>query len=145
MMAWGAYRFALETAPYAALTNDSIYNWPVQETAGSGPLLQYTGHGANLINLEGLILPEFRGGTGQINQMKLQAELGIGLPLISGQGNFYGLFVAENIKEKQGPEFWPDGTPRRIEFSITFRRYNEIQVSIGGFTVSASGILGAIL
>jgi phage protein U len=91
-----------------------------------------------------VILPEFKGGVGQINQLRTQAGLGLPLPLISGRGNYFGLFVVGSIHEGQ-TVFWPDGTPRRVEFSVTIKKYNEIGLKIGNFNVSASGLLGALL
>ena len=144
MLALGAYRFSLDTAAYQTFSRETQYNWPEQERTGLGPLLQHTGPGTDSITLQGVILPEFKGGVGQINQLRTQAGLGLPLPLISGRGNYFGLFVVGSIHEGQ-TVFWPDGTPRRVEFSVTIKKYNEIGLKIGNFNVSASGLLGALL
>lgn len=143
MMALGAFRFSMNTAAYQLLQRETTWLWPDQPRFGGEPILQHTGKAPETIQLEGYILPNFRGGTGQIARLRLQADLGLPLPLISGTGNFYGLWVVENIAESQ-EVFYSDGQPRRQGFGITLKKYAEIKLSIGGFSVSASGLLGAI-
>lgn len=144
MMALGAFRFALDTAAYQSLERESSYTWASHERFGAGPLHQFTGPGTDTIRMEGMILPYFRGGTGQIQQMRTQAETGIPLSLITGRGTYMGLWVVESISEKQ-EIFWADGTPRKLEFTIALKKYNEPTIKIGNFNVSASGLLAAIL
>lgn len=144
MLALGAYRFSLDTAAYQQFSRETQYNWPEQERTGLGPLLQHTGPGSDSITLQGVILPEFKGGTGQLSLMRGQADLGVPLPLISGRGNYFGLFVIASIHEGQ-TVFWPDGTPRRVEFTVTLKKYNEISMKVGNYNVSVSGLLGALI
>jgi len=110
MMALGAYRFALSTAAYQEFERMTEYTWPIHPRAGKPPLIQFTGGGNDQIILQGTILPEFQGGTRQIDLMRLEAGLGIPLLLVSGYGNYYGMFAIAMIQERQR-EFWPDGTP----------------------------------
>lgn len=143
-MALGAFRFSLDTAAYQQLQRDTNYSWQEHQRAGAPPLMQFTGGGTDTITLQGTILPGFRGGTGQVSQLRLQAEIGLPLPLISGQGNFFGLWCIANVSEIQ-EIFWSDGAPRKQQFSVTLKKYGEITIRIAGFNVSASGLLGAIL
>lgn len=146
MMALGVYRFSLPTAAYQALDRTTNYTWPVHQRAGATPLLQFTGGGNDEIVLRGSIFPEFRGGTRQIDLMRVEAGLGTPLTLISGSGNYYGLFAIANISEQQ-TIFWPDGTPRRQDFIVSLIRYNDISLTIPGtnLSVSASGLIGAAI
>jgi len=144
MMALGAFRFSLDSAAYQELQRETEYAWQEQERVGAEPLLQFTGKGRDSITLQGVILPDFKGGAGQLSQMRLQAEFGLPLPLISGSGNFFWLWVVGSVSESQSV-FWSDGSPRKQEFSLTLKKYGEITISSGGFSVSASGLLGAVL
>jgi phage tail protein len=144
MMALGVYRFALATAAYQQLNRQCNYHWSKHARVGKGPLKQYMGEEDDQISLSGVIFPEFRGGTGQVAQMRLQAGLGLPLPLISGVGNYLGLWVITSIGEGQ-EIFWADGKPRKIEFQLNLEKYNELTVKILGHNVSASGLLGSIL
>lgn len=144
MMALGAFRFALSTAAYQSLERETAFTWASHERFGSGPLHQFTGPGSDTIRMEGMILPHFKGGLGQVQQMRSQAEIGLPLSLVTGRGTYLGLWVVESISEKQ-EIFWADGTPRKIEFTIALKKYNEPTIKIGNFNVSASGLLAAIL
>lgn len=144
MMALGLFRFALDTAAYQTLVRNTNYSWASFERVGLAPLHQYTGQGPDVMQLDGTILPGFKGGLAQINLMRLQADLGLPLPLITGRGAFLGMWVIESISEHQ-EVFWPDGTPRKIDFTIALRKYWEPTIKIGGFNVSGSGLLAAVL
>jgi len=144
MMALGVFRFSLPTAAYQQLQRTTEYKWAEHERAGASPLLQFTGEASDTITLNGTIYPGFRGGTGQIAQLRLMAGLGLPLPLISGTGNFFGLWCVSSIDEQQ-TVFWDNGTFRKQDFALTLKKYGEITVTIAGFRVSASGLLGAVL
>jgi phage protein U len=143
MMALGAFRFSLETAAYQSLARQHAWAWAEQERVGDAPLMQYTGKAAEQLNLDGVILPHFRGGLGQVALMRLQADLGLPLPLISGMGNFFGLYVITDIAERQ-EVFRGDGSANRVEFSLILKRYWEPTIKLGPFQVSGSGLLGAL-
>lgn len=143
-MALGAFRFSLDTAAYQKLQRDTEFAWQPIERFGQAPLMQFCGPGTDEISLAGVIFPGFRGGSGQISQMRLQAALGIALPLVSGMGNYFGQWCVAAISEGQ-EVFWADGSFRKQEFTVTLRKYGEITLKVGGFNISASGLLGAIL
>ena len=56
--------------------------------------------------------------------MRAQAGLGKPLFLISGSGFAFGRWCISKISENQS-NFLKDGSPRKIEFSITLKRYGE--------------------
>ncbi len=143
-MALGAYRFCLDTAAYQQLCRQTEYSWMKQSRVGLPPLSQPMGEQSDQITLQGVILPTFRGGTGQVAQMRLQAGLSIPLPLISGLGNYLGQWVITSISDTQ-EIFWSNGQPRKIEFQISLEKYNELNLKIKGYNVSSAGLLGAIV
>ena len=143
MLALGAFRFSISTAAYQQLERQSSYKWEEVERFGQAPLMQYCGYDSETISLQGTILPEYKGGLGQMSQMRVQASLGIALPLVTGTGNYYGLWVVESITEAQ-EVFWSNVQPRKIDFQINLKKYAEVTLKIGPFNVSASGLLGSL-
>jgi len=123
MMQLGFFQFSIDTAAYQELTRSAEYRWAAQSRVGAVDALQFTGYGAEEIQLRGVILPEYRGGTGQIGKMRTQASLGFPLPLISGGGRVFGLWVILGVREGQRV-FARGGAPRRQDFEIRLRRYD---------------------
>lgn len=66
MLALGPYRFSLNTGAYQSLKRSSEYRWPLLKRIGQEPLLQALGQGPDRIDLDGVIYPHFRGGSGSI-------------------------------------------------------------------------------
>lgn len=124
MMILGVYRFAIKSSAYQTLKRQSEYKWQEINRIGSNPTLQFTGFGVETIDLEGVIYPHFNGGLRQITLMRAQAGLGKPLFLISGNGFAFGRWCISKISENQS-NFLKDGSPRKIEFSITLKRYGE--------------------
>lgn len=124
MMTLGAFQFGITTAAYQDLSRSTDYRWGSQELFMKNPALQYVGPGSDTINLPGVIYPEYRGGLGQINAMRSLAEQGEPLPMVDGNGFIMGDWVIERIEEKQ-TTFAAAGAPRKIEFSISLRKFDD--------------------
>lgn len=123
MLRLGAFKFSVSTAAYQQLTRAVAYRWARQERIGTNDALQFTGLGPETIDLGGVVFPQFAGGSGQINKMRLQASIGIPLPLITGTGRVLGLWVVEQISETQAV-FAVKGAPKRQEFNMRLARYD---------------------
>lgn len=123
MLRIGPYRFAMSTAAYQSLDRSASYTWARQNRIGTNDALQYTGPGAETLNLSGVIYPYFRGGLGQLDGMRRSASLGLPLPLIDGRGRVLGLWVIESVTEKQAV-FDRRGVPKRQEFEMRLARYD---------------------
>lgn len=123
MMQLGSFQFAVSTAAYQELMRSTEHRWPAQERFGQLPALQYTGPGADTITLAGVVYPEFRGGTGQIERLRALADRGEPQLLVDGLGNVHGRWVVERIEERQ-TVFAARGVPRRQDFTLTLRKYD---------------------
>lgn len=143
MMALGTYRFALGTAAYQQLNRQTDYSWNERERVNKDPLLQFTGVITNQITLQGMILPEFRGGYGQLDQMRDQADKGVPLSLISGTGRYLGQWAVTSIGETQ-EFFWANGLPRKIDFQLTLKRYEVVAPFFKGMKLAPAGLISAI-
>lgn len=124
MMILGIYRFAVGSAAYQHLKRQSEYRWSEVGRIGADPALQFTGFGTEIIDLEGVIYPHFKGGLRQLALMRAEAGLGKPLFLISGNGTAFGRWCISKITEDQSV-FLKDGAPLKIEFSISLKRYGE--------------------
>lgn len=123
----GAFSFGIDTAAFQQLQRTSTYRWQAQERVGRKPAQQNTGRGADTITLSGVIYPHYRGGLGQIEQMRQQAGSGSPLRLIyafDSVGQYCGRWCITSISETR-TVFFDDGTPRRIEFQLSLVEYGE--------------------
>lgn len=122
MLQLGAFQFGVNTAAYQSLKRSSEWKWPSQDRFGNPPALQYVGAGADSITLPGVIYPEWRGGNGQLDNLRALAEKGEPQKMIDGSGSILGDWVIERIEENQSV-FAAGGSPRKQEFTIQLRRY----------------------
>lgn len=123
MMQLGSFQFAIDTATHQELTRSTTYRWPEQETYGTRPTAQYTGPGKDTVTLKGVIHPEFRGGFGQVDRMRVIASSGVPQMLITGEGVLMGRWCIEQIDESQ-TIFDTFGRPRRQDFTLQLKRFS---------------------
>lgn len=128
MAMWGRYAFGISNAAFQELQRTNEWRWPSQERYGQSPLLQYTGDGDEVITLPGVIYTSWRGGTGQLDEMRALADESTPQMFIDGRGNIRGLFVATNITETQST-FAGFGIPLKQEFTITLKRFPDPTVT----------------
>lgn len=124
MMKLGEYAFSLSTAAYQNLQRKTSFRWAAQDRHGQHAALQFLGPGEDTLSLSGEIYPHFRGGTTQVEQMRTQAVQGDPLLLVDGTGRIHGMWIIQDVSEKQ-PEFFSDGVPRKVEFSLNLRYFGE--------------------
>lgn len=136
MMMLGDYPFMLNTAAYEKLTRNSGWRWRNQARIGRTPANQYLGPEAQTISMNGMILPEFKGGQTQVTKMRAAADQGEPLILVDGRGKVWGEFVIKSLSETQSLPH-ANGDPRRIDFQISLEEYGEDQ---GGFGASPLGL-----
>lgn len=126
MLQLGGFQFGVNTAAYQSLQRSTEYRWPSQDRFGNPPALQYVGPGAETITLPGVIYPEWRGGSGLVNQLRELADTGEPQLMVDGGGNIMGRWVIERVEERQSV-FADAGAPRKQEFTVQLRRYIDDQ------------------
>lgn len=141
MMILGVYRFCISNAAYQELTRNSEYKWVEQRRLNNETAIQFVGTGADTMSLQGTIYPQFKGGLRQITAMRAEAGLGIPLMLISGNGSAFGRWCIMTISETQS-YFLKDGTPRKITFQLSLKKYGEEKKK--GLKGLVQTILGAL-
>lgn len=122
MLALGDFRFSLNTAAFQELSRSNSWRWPAVDRIGARPASQFVGPGEDCIRINGQIYPHFRGGIGQIDAMRAEADKGEPLLLVDGTGRVWGKYVITDISETQAV-FFSNGAPRRQDFDITLQAY----------------------
>src|SRR5574344_1660661 len=112
MMILGAYRFCIDNAAYQSFVRSTEYKWEEQKRLLTDSAKQFISKGSEIISLEGVIYPQFKGGLRQVSLMRVEAGLGIPLMLISGNGTAFGRWCITNIGETQ-TVFMKDGSARK--------------------------------
>ena len=98
------------------------------------------------MTLNGEILPHFNGGFDQIDTIRRAAARGKPLLMVDGRGNIWGDWVVTQIDETSR-EFYSDGAPRSISFSISLVEYGADKGSVSrlGGVVSTLSALARLI
>lgn len=124
MLALGLFVFMRQTLPYQSMKRESNFSWASNARVGKRDAFQFTGPGSEIIDITGELFPELTGGTLSLSAVRLMAEQGKAWPLIDGTGMIYGMYVVNNVSET-GTLFYPDGSPRKINFTLKLTRVDE--------------------
>lgn len=135
MMIFGMFVFSIPTATYQSLQRSTSWRHASNSRVGNAPAYQYVGPGEDTITLDGSIVPEF-GSQMSVTALRLMGDTGKSFPLIAGNGKVYGLWKIDSVDETQ-TFFYPNGTPRKVEFSLKLSK-----TKAAGSLIS--GVLGAV-
>lgn len=140
MMILGLFPFGMKTTPYQQLQKQLSWRHPSTSRVGARPARQFVGPGDYTITLSGVLYPELTGGKISLMALELMADTGKAWPLIEGTGLYYGLFVIEEMSQTDSV-FFPDGAPRKIEFSMKLTRVDDDPNMLG---ILSNKLLGAL-
>ena len=145
MLALGMFVFSLSTLAYQELQRQTEWRHPSSNRVGAAPARQFIGRGDDSITLPGIIFPELAGTTLSLDALRLMANTGKAWPMIEGTGRIYGLWVIESLSETK-TVFFRDGTPRRIEFTLSLKRIDDDELDlIGAASSLGMSVLRALL
>lgn len=136
MLALGMFVFCLSTVAYQELQRQTDWRHPSSNRIGAAPARQFIGRGDDSITLPGVILPELAGSLLSLDALRLMANTGKAWPMIEGSGRIYGLWVIESLSETK-TVFFRDGTPRRVEFTLSLKRVDDDLIDLLGAASSA--------
>ncbi|WP_254229436.1 phage tail protein [Wolbachia pipientis] len=117
MLSFGPYKFTLISLKY-----NKENRWSVIECIGKTPLLQNIGQRVENIELEGVIYFNNLNGINRLNSIKEAEKDQKPNTLVDGLGNVLGQFVITRLEEKQ-TYFFPNGLPKKVEFSLSLKSY----------------------
>lgn len=141
MMALGLFVFGLHTVPYQQLQRQLAWRHPSNSRVGARPTRQFIGRGDEIITLSGVLYPELTGGKLSLAALEAMADTGKAWPLIEGTGLVYGLYVIEE-QATTHTEFFADGAPRKIEFTLKLVRTDDDPSLMGTVGKQLIGLLG---
>lgn len=121
MMCLGQFVFQLDTLAYQQFKRRTAWKHPTQSLVGARDASQFLGPGEDTITLDGSVVPEFAGDHLNLDALRYMANTGQAYALVEGTGAIFGAFVITEIEETRS-HFYEDGSPRKVEFSISLRR-----------------------
>ncbi|MBD9400829.1 phage tail protein [Comamonas sp. CMM02] len=124
MLCLGLFVFSLNTLTYQELQRRTAWKHPTQSIVGGRDASQFLGAGEDIISLSGSMVPEFAGQPASLDELRRMANTGQAWPLVEGSGTVYGAYVITDLQETK-TLFFVDGTPRKIEFSLSLRRVDQ--------------------
>ncbi|MBF8739285.1 phage tail protein [Pseudomonas putida] len=121
------YYFNLDTAAFDELTRKTAFRWAGQERLTREIAQQAVGQGEDKMTIKGAIFPLFRGGIGQLNELRSIGRRLQPLTLTTGYGEVLGTWCLLSVDEEQGA-LLPGGIPRKQGFNLEFVAYgNDMQ------------------
>ena len=117
----GLFVFHLKTAPIDQRTRATDWRHQRSDVLGARAPSKYLGPGADVITLQGKIAHDIAGTELSLDALRLMADTGEPYMLIQGDGKVLGMFEIDALSETASA-FFPDGTPRWIEFNLTLTR-----------------------
>lgn len=130
LMALGTFVFGMDSIPYQQLQRSQTWRHATSQRVGARPARQFLGEGDDTVRISAVVAQQITGDRASIDMLRAIARDGDALPLVSGSGIVFGVYVITGIEETQTYLF-PDGTPRRVDFSMTLERTDD-SASTGG-------------
>lgn len=125
MMIFGMFVFSLNTASFDNLKRSVAWRHPAQARIGARAGRQFLGVDDETITLAGTTYAEIsKFGRVSLEALEAMGNSGKKYLLIGGDFKIYGQYVLESL-ETTRTAFFPDGTARKIEFSMTLKRVDD--------------------
>jgi phage tail protein len=134
LMKLGNFKFSVPGLSYDRLQRRFEYRWEPMWRVGRRPAQQYLGPGEEALDIRGIVYPHCTGGYNQLNLMRDAAQTGLPMTLTAVQGEvgiYLGPWCVRMIRDEQ-EYFFPDGAPRKVEFSMDLVVYGNEQGTFGG-------------
>lgn len=128
----GLFVFTLSTIPYQAKETSRSWRHSGSARVGMIESNQFTGPDNATVTISGTLHPELTGGLITISLLERMADTGAAWPYIKGTGEVVGLYVIKDIKYTESNILF-HGRPRQIDFSMTLREVEDIDL-IGEIT-----------
>lgn len=124
LMALDQFVFGMDTLAYNELQRQTQWKHRSSSRVGARDARQYTGPGEDTITVSGVLAPELTGDPASLTEIRRMGDAGEAYAMVDGAGQVYGAFLIDSVSEGQTLHY-QDGTPRRIDFSITLTRTDD--------------------
>ena len=121
LLALGLFAFSIDTLAFDEVARRADWRHVTSMRIGARDATQFTGPGVETIALPGSVYLEIADGRVSIDELRRMADTGDAWSLVDGRGYVYGSYVITGIDDR-GKVFFPDGTPRQIDFAIDLLR-----------------------
>ncbi len=121
LLALGLFAFSIDTLAFDEIARRADWRHVTSTRIGARDATQFTGPGVETIALPGSVYLEIADGRVSIDELRRMADTGDAWSLVDGRGYVYGSYVITGIDDR-GKVFFPDGTPRQIDFAIDLLR-----------------------
>lgn len=128
LMALGLFVFSIPTLAYDELSRKAAWRHAATPRIGARDAVQFTGAGEETVSIAGNAFAELADGQASIEQLRGMGASGEAWALVDGAGQVWGSFVILTVDEKRRA-FFPDGTPRQIDFAIELLRVDDAEMS----------------
>lgn len=121
MMCLGTFVFSLRDGAYEQLMRSLSWRHARTERVGARAASQFVGVGEDNVELSGLIAPPLTGEFSSLVTLQEMADTGQPWALVGGDGTVLGAYAITSLKQTHSV-FFPDGTPRKVEFQLSLER-----------------------
>lgn len=118
------YFFNLDTSGFDELQRKTAFRWAGQERLTRDIAQQAVGQGEDKLTIKGAIFPAFKGGIGQLNELRTIGRRLQAVNLTTGYGEVLGTWCLVNIDEEQSA-LLAGGIPRKQSFTLEFMKYGD--------------------
>lgn len=130
VMSLGTFVFAIDTLLFEELTRRRAWRHSRSQRINARDSNQFVGPGDDIVTLSGLAHADLQDGVASIDQLAAMGDTGGIWPLLDGNGKVWGSFVIEELQERSRA-FFPDGTPKAIEFGLDLSRVDDPSAPAG--------------
>lgn len=117
LLSIGMFVFSVSTVAYDQVQRRTDWRHARNARVGARSAAQFVGPGEDTISLSGTVSSEISDGSVSIDDLREKADTGDAQQLVTGDGRVMGSFIITGI-DVRASSFWPDGSPRSIEFGI---------------------------
>jgi len=125
LMALGPFAFGMNTALFNELRRQMQFKHGAAVRIGARDAFQYLGPGSESLTLSGAVAPEITGQLASITQLEQMGRTGNAYVLVDGTGYVYGTYFIDSMETTHRYHL-ADGTPRKVEFSLTLERSDNL-------------------
>ncbi|MEC7119010.1 MAG: phage tail protein [Pseudomonadota bacterium] len=126
LLSLGLFIFATGQTAIDEIQRKTSYRYGTGNAIGVLPTLQFLGQDNDRMVLPGVLYPEITDHPIVLDELRSMAKTGQSYALLGGDGTYFGLWKITDIEETR-KYFLTDGTPRKIEFSLSLKLQDDRQ------------------
>jgi phage protein U len=126
LMTLGLFVWGIDTLAYQSLQRSTNWRYGRNNRIGKRAASQFIGPGEDSITLQGWVAAEL-GDTASIDTLRAMGDRGEPYILVSALGEVFGLWEIDELSTTD-TLFYPNGKPRKIEFSLRLTRVDDDQI-----------------